>query len=153
MRSISYVCVCLACRTMDLRHSMDMQDMDNSSISWVSSTRVSQPPSLSSPQCSWLEPHWLTLSTTTCATQSSCCSAACHLELLPSSTPFPWVRFTNIYSLLFLVHSHGYTEPDFLQSLMQIIESWICAITESFYVRHILIVFHYFLNHNKADLL
>lgn len=88
-------------RAMEARRSMQVQYMDNS-------TSCSQPPSPPSPPCTWLKAHWLTLSTTTCATPSSpCCAAACHLELQPSSTPSQWVWFISIYVVYWLVHSHG----------------------------------------------
>lgn len=88
------------CRATEPLLSMEVQDMDNSSNPWVSSTYRSRPPSPCSPQCTWLTPRWPTPSTTTCATPSSpCCAAACPLELLPSSTPSQWVWFTSISTL------------------------------------------------------
>lgn len=88
-------------RAMEARRSMEVQYMDNS-------TRRSKSPSLPSPPCTWLKARWLTLLTTTCATPSSpCCAAACHLELLPSSTPSQWVWLISVYVVYRPVHSHG----------------------------------------------
>lgn len=89
----------VACRALDLHHLMGLQNMANSHIQWVISTQHSRPPSLTSPQCTWLEARWPNQSTTTCVTPSSpCCAASCHLELLPSSTPSSWVWFSHIYT-------------------------------------------------------
>lgn len=109
-----YICFWENWRWVSLIFShMELEDMDSSSIQhsqlegmYSSSIQHSQPSSLPSPQCTWLRALWLTPSTTTCATPSSpCCAAACHLELLPSSTPSQWVWFT--------MHANGKAEHHF----------------------------------------